>query len=142
MEKFIKFSSQDRNVIKMINQSENGFELIILSDSLLHNLLEFIYTYNKIHIVWQMKFKSENHILYKNCTFSDPQDNLYSKCGGPVKVYGKKIKVFCSGINFYSNSMLYKNQKVKKANHRYKDSQLLERMLKISELNKKTIGYE
>ena len=42
MKRFIKFYHKDKENIKMINQAEKGFELVILSDALLKSLLETI----------------------------------------------------------------------------------------------------
>ena len=40
MKRFIKFYHKDKDNIKMINQSDKGFELVILSDVLLKNILD------------------------------------------------------------------------------------------------------
>ena len=142
MKKFLRFNNKEKKFIKMINQSGRGFELIILSESYIQDLLQCIHDCEEkgdsIYIVWQMKFKAGNYILYKNCTFSTPQDNFYSMYGGEPKLFGKKIKVKCSDTNFYTDSFLYKNQKVKKSRSKYSDGMLLNRMLKISELNIKS----
>ena len=127
----------------MINQTEKGFELIILSESLLEKLLEDLSKYDEIHIVWQMKFKLENHIVYKDCIFSEPVDNYFLDAYKKAKVrLGKKISVKCSGKTYYSNSFMYKNRKVNKTNQIYKDSTLLERMVKICQLDIKSKEYE
>jgi len=137
MKRFLKVYNEDRNgygkpSIKMINQSIKGFELVILSN----DVLSEINSYDKnddIYIIWQMKFKPYNYTLYRNCKFSEPVNNFHPK--SPTKVFGKKIKVTCGDTSFYSNSLLYKNQNVKSTNEKYKDGKLLERMLKIGELN-------
>ena len=51
------------------------------------------------------------------------------------KSAGKKIKITCSETSYYSDSYLYKNRTIKKTKNTYKDGMLLERMLKIGELN-------
>lgn len=143
MKKFIRFNKKEKQFIKMINQSERGFELIILSETYIQHLLQLINDCEEngdnIDIVWQMKFKPGNYILYKNCIFSTPQDNYYSNYGGIPKLFGKKIKVKCSSTDFYTDSYIYKDQKVKKSRSKYKDGLLLGRMFKISELNIKSI---
>ena len=148
MKRFIKFYHKDKDKIKMINQSDKGFELAILSESLLKSLLETINDCeergDEVDIVWQMKHKALNYIVYKKCTFSAPMDNVI-----PEKVIhsfntfnlknstiiGKKIKVTCSDTTYYSDSFLFKNRTIKKTKNKYKDGMLLERMLKIGELN-------
>ena len=55
---------------------------------------------------------------------------------------GKKIKVTCSGKNYYTNSLMYKNQNVKLSNDKFKDGKLLTRLLKLSELESKSQNYE
>jgi hypothetical protein len=89
-----------------------------------------------------MKFKLENHIVYKNCVFSEPVDNYFVNAIKATVRLGKKISVKCSGKTYYSSSYLYKNRKVNKTNQIYKDSTLLERMLKIGELDIKSREYE
>ena len=42
MKKFLKFYSKDKKFIKMVNQKSTGFELVILSDELLNDILNFI----------------------------------------------------------------------------------------------------
>jgi len=151
MKRFIKFYQKDKQNIKMINQSEKGFELVILSDALLETLLETINNCEEkgddIDIVWQMKHKAQNYIVYKNCVFSAPMDNIAPKTNNGIlqrrgfssmtedKMLGKKIKVTCSGTSYYSESYLFKNRTIKKTKNTYKDAMLLERMLKIGELN-------
>ena len=130
----------------MINQSENGFDLVVTSEKALANLQRLIDTAKnqqyELCIVWQMKFKLENHIVYKDCIFSEPVDNYFTN-DRKVKVrLGKKISVKCSGKTYYSSSFMYRNRKVNKTNQIYKDSTLLERMLKIGELDIKSREYE
>lgn len=134
MKRFLKFYTKDKAHVKMINSTEKGFELVILSTSVLNKLLEIIYNSEEkndtIDVVWQMKFKRDNFMVYKNCTFSNPTDNYNMN-----KLTGKKIKVTCDSINFFSKSWLYKDKNVKKSKSKYKDAALLDRMLKIEELN-------
>lgn len=156
MKRFLKFYQKDKLYIKMINQSEKGFELVIInSDALLNELLEIINTCeerdDEISIVWQMKHKNNNFIVYKDCHFSAPMDNFaptttnrylhdgkgFNKSNEPVPL-GKKIKVTCNGTSFYSDSIFYKDRTIKKSKDKYKDATLLTRMLKISELNLKS----
>ena len=150
MKRFLRFYAKDKTNVKMINQSEKGFELVILSDELLNDILETINSCEEqsieLCVLWQMKFKYENFIVYKECIFSAPMDNIYNahpqqtRFSLPRKIveinesYGKKIKVTCSGKNYYTNSLMYKNQNVKLSNDKFKDGKLLTRLLKLSEL--------
>lgn len=156
MKKFLKFYSKDKELIKMVNQKATCFELVFLSDQLLNETLVFINTCEEnkdsIGVVWQMKFKSKNLIHYKSCTFSTPQDNYFKKKGDTeTKPYGKKIKVTCSGSEFYTEDEYHKNNVihypsnfkyqrygVKVGGKKYKDGKLLNRMLKIDNLNTKS----
>jgi hypothetical protein len=146
MKKFIEIPKKDKEHFKMINQSEKGFDLVVTSDKALANLQRLINTSKnqkyEVYIVWQMKFKLENHIVYKDCIFSEPVDNYFVNSRKITVRLGKKISVKCSGKSYYSSSFLYKNRKVNKTNHIYKDSTLLERMLKIGELDIKSKEYE
>ena len=133
----------------MINQSEKGFELVILSDKHIKEFLEVMNdcdeNSDEINIVWQMKFKNENFILYHKCKVSDPMNNYNPFAKTPEEKatpYGKKFKVTCESTSYYSTSRMYKNQKVRMSKTKYKDGALLERMLKISQLNVKSNQYE
>lgn len=157
MKRFIKFYQKDKPSVKMINQSDKGFELIILSDELLKKLLETINDCEEkedgLDIIWQMKHKTENFIHYRNCTFSAPMDNFAPKTNNlfllrkgvgfsPMnedKLMGKKIRVTCDNVSFYTDSELFKNKSLNRKIKTtfYKDSIMLKRMLKISELNLK-----
>lgn len=140
MKHFLRIKRADKKNIKMINQTESGFCLVITSDNVLNDILNKINSYNnndEIDIVWQMKFKNDNYIIYKKCIFSNPEINYFTQRGKMPVVLGKRIKVSCSGVQYYSNSFAYKNHNVKNTKHIYKDAHLLERMLKISELNSK-----
>lgn len=155
--KFLKFNKDDKKFVKMINQSINGFELIILEEKM-NDILQIINeckkSGEKLDVVWQMKFKEQNFVHYKNCIFSEPvfdkfvlnsivptyrKNNLFSK-GNKISSTknGIKITVSCSQVDYYSESSEFKNMKIKKSFHfKYKDGLLLNRMLKISELDSK-----
>lgn len=153
MKRFIKFYQRDKQNVKMTNQSESGFDLIILNNEVLKSTLDFIKNCqeksDEVYIVWQMKFKKSNFVLYKECTFSEPVINYfaprkpvfnrflplnpYEEQQIPAEPCGQKIRVSCKSTAYYSDSTVYKNRKVTK--DKYKDAQLLDRMLKISELN-------
>ena len=146
MKKFIEIPKREKIHFKMINQSEKGFELVITSDNALSNLQRLIKSSHEqkdnVYIVWQMKFKPDNYIVYKDCVFSEPVDNYFTNAKKVKVILGKKISVKCSGKTYYSNSYMYKNRRVNKTNDIYKDSILLERMLKIGELDIKNREYE
>lgn len=146
MKRFIKINNKDKVKIKMLNQTEKSFELVILDENLLKEYLEFINNCeskgDEIYVVWQMKWKDENHTVYKNCKFSHPMENLfknekdrYYKNSVP-KPFGKKLKVTCDSAILYSNSVAYKNGNPRNSRNKYKDGKLLERLLKIGELEK------
>lgn len=147
MKRFIKFYNTDKENFKMNKQTEKGFELIILSDKKLKEFIELIHMYeeqgDEVYIMWQMKFKPGNYALYKNCKFSDPMDNMFAepeyiflgKKKSEPKLIGKKFKVSCSGVNYYSSSIKNNIYSRDPMSNKYKDYQLLDRMLKIGELN-------
>lgn len=163
MKRYIVISNKDKNVVKMINQTEKGFDLVIISDEFLSKIMNLINTYkdrnDEINIYWQMKFKENNYILYKNCTFSEPMENYkkpiikksYFNWGGydwspenddnKPKLCGKKINVKCSGVDFFSESNNYrlgKGQKVPMSKRTFNDAFILNRTMKISQLNLKS----
>jgi hypothetical protein len=149
MKRFLKFNEKDKQFVKMINQTDTSFELVILSNKLLNEILQTINSSEQqgdsINIVWQMKFKNTNYILYKNCQFSVPMSNEFTKIGEQKPTqYGQKFKITCSGASFYTNNQMFINQQVvrttifkRKITNAtvYKDGKLLERMVKIGQLN-------
>lgn len=164
MKKFLRINKKDKEFVKMINQSPKGFELVILEPKILDEIMKTISLCKEkgdsIDMVWQMKFKSNNFILYKDCEFFEPVDNyfkqpvrkwgFYKLDDEPAKLCGKKIKVKCSGVSYYSHlnefknrlvHLTYRSTKLSDAEMRakYKDAKLLDRMLKIGELNYKSI---
>jgi hypothetical protein len=138
MKKFLIFYKKDKNNVKMINRADKSFELVITDDIILNQILEKIEDCEKnkyrLDIVWQMKHKSNNIMLYKNCKFSTPIDNFFGKFGEQPKLCGKKIKIVCDSIQYFSDSTLYINQNIPKSNAKYKNSLQLIRMLKLYEL--------
>lgn len=150
--RFLRFYTKDKEFIKMINQSEKGFDLVITNDNVFNDILNTIKNCKenniRIDIVWQMKWKHENFILYKNCIFSEPEINYFIKGKNyhrfekpSPQQCGKKIKINCDGIIHYSESEEYKHKSVKNTKNKYKDGLLLNRMLKINELKYKSEEY-
>ena len=173
MKRFLRINIRDKQFVKMINQSSKGFELVILDPKLLEEINNTLTSCKEkgddIDVVWQMKFKRDNFVVYKNCIFSEPVDNFFketprkytwfsppnsSKETNEPKLCGKKFKVKCSGVSYFSNSSQYKNRLVhlptypaaklseNEMKYKYKDGKLLDRMLKIGELNYKSSEYE
>jgi len=107
MKRFLKIYKKDKENIKIINQTESGFELAFLSNDILLEFLEVINTCEEqndnLYLVWQMKFKPSNYILYKNCTFSTPMENRHPE--HTKKILGKKLQVKCDSVSFYSDSL-------------------------------------
>jgi len=138
MKKFITINQKDKDIFKMVNQTEKGFDLIITSSTELESFLDNInFNEDEIYIVWQQKFRSENYTLYKKCILSKPEIN-YIKTPGVFsmnKKCGSKINVSCSGISYFTSNKTFINKRVRYSTHSFKDSNLLIRMLKIGELN-------
>lgn len=137
MKQFLRIYNKDKKVIRMVNQSDKGFDLIILIDYKLKEFLEIINycetNEDSLNILWQMKFKPENFVLYKNCVFSAPMDNFLKN-----EPCGKKITVTCDSASFYTDSSMNKDRKVKFVNSTYQDMSSLTRLLKLTELNFKS----
>jgi len=140
MKKFITITQKDKDFFKMINQTENGFDLVVTEESKLISILNNIGINNKedeIYIAWQQKFKNENYSLYKKCIITNIEDNYFKSPGvfSISRKCGKKIHIICSGISYFTSNKTFINKKVRYSTHSYKDSNLLTRMLKIGELN-------
>jgi hypothetical protein len=146
MKRFLKFYQKDKNVIKMIGQSEKGFELIILSDDKVKEMLELLHKCeergDELSIVWQCKFKTHNFIMYRNCVFSAPMDNINPRAKAN-EYQGKKFKITCESADYYTENINNQNSTRSQSfgwrsnanQKKYKDATLMIRMLKISELN-------
>lgn len=138
MKKFITITQKDKEFFKMINQTETGFDLIVISDSKIQSFMNDINCNDtEIYIAWQQKFRHENFSLYRKCIFSKPEDN-YIKSQSLFainKKCGVKMHVSCSAISYFTSNKTFINKKVRYSTHSYKDSKLLTRMLKIGELN-------
>ena len=111
----------------MINRTDESFELVITDDIVLKQIIEKINNKTgKIDVVWQMKHKSNNIMLFKNCIFSEPIDNFWNE----IK-FGKKIKVTFDSIKYYSDSPLYIDKNIPKSDSKYKNSLQLMRLIKL-----------
>lgn len=162
MKRFLKINDNDKEFVKMTNQTNKGFVLVILSDKLIKEYVELINSceknHDEIYLVWQMKFKKGNYILYRNCKFSQPIDNVFVQpvwFKKPQTVFGKKFNVTCSGVSYYSKDNLYINDpvinpdrsrryrypkpKTETNGQKYNNIFLLERLLKLGEINKTSI---
>lgn len=158
MIRFISICNSDKENVKMINKTDKGFDLVILSDEKLNEILNIINDCDQndeLYIAWQNKFKHYNFEVYRNCIFSTPIDNVLTssvRIGVPYynsiikeigEIFGKKIKVEFSNIGYYTESVELKNRPVKfSSTERFKDGKLLSRMLKIGELNLKSQNDE
>lgn len=162
MKRFLTFDAKEKKFIKMANQSEKGFNLIALTDVLIKKIIETKNTCeengDELYIVWQMKFKTKNYILYRSCKISDPIDDTYKQPVSFCKtemVIGKKFKVTCSGSSYYSKdetyvdvpvlnpaqsrySRYYNKPSKNLDGKKYNDIFLLDRMLKLGQLSLKS----
>jgi hypothetical protein len=132
MIEFIKIYNKDKRYVKMINSTNNGFILAFLSSDVLEEFKILLENSNKnnreIYLIWNMKFKKDNFILYKNCKFDFNSVLLDNS----IDVYSY-VKVTCSDTSFYKEKL--KNNYKTKTNIVYKDINLLNRLIKINELN-------
>lgn len=150
MKRFIKIFQKQKEYVKMTNQTNFGFDLIILDDDILNEFLEIVNKYeensDEINLVWQFKFKRDNYSVYKDCIFSTPQVNYYGgRTNKKPRPFGKIISVTCKGKSDYSYSSNLDtytayNPFADRKSKKYKDGKLLSRMLKIHELNMHEFG--
>lgn len=138
MRYFLKIVSDQKQHIKMNNQTDKGFDLIILNDVIFDKIInELNYSYNKdikINMLWELKRKNYFKV-YKNIEILKIEDNF-----NPFKkeIEGKVITFSCKGINFYSEIYsdigksifrYYPNSKIK-----WKDAKRLYRAIKLSNI--------
>ena len=135
MKKFIRVFAKDKQTIKMINQTNAGFDLIILDlkdFEIFKKRLESYTDEDQISIVWQMKHKRDTFTMYVDCSFGVAEDNMNSTLKVPA-IQGKRLHVTCKAVQYYSERQ--ENYKVPFTKEKYKSKKLLDRMLKIAELN-------
>lgn len=156
MKRYIIIENKEKEFVKMINHKDTSFELVFLSDEFLTKTLEFINSTEEsgddICIAWQTKFNKQNFVEYTNCTFSTPINYIFEKVTKhsyrwsipdktPIKC--KKIIVKCSNSTLYTNDEKIKNKSIVlkqpwiKGMETYKDGKILNRRMKIIQLNSK-----
>jgi len=133
MKKFIKIFFKDKRTFKMINQTNNSFDLIVLDDfySFINKLKSF--DDDQIYVIWQMKFKRDSFMIFTDCVFNEPIDNLNTLDKRNPFIQGKRFHVTCRSVQYYSD--FYENKNVPFTKSKFKPKKLIDRLLKISELN-------
>jgi len=135
--RFIKIFRKEKEVYKMINQTEKGFVLIIIDNQVFQQfmrLLNSFATEDEIFVAWQWKHKHDSYTLYRKCEFGDPIQNYNTKKGSTESfLQGMRFNVSCKDTQYFSYTKENRNVPFKK-DHKFKSGLLLDRMLKIAEL--------
>lgn len=78
MSAFIQISSSQKGFVKMNNQSENGFHLIIMNESFFNDIqndLNRLYNLGDVHLAWELK-NQRGYKVYKNVKLLEIKENL------------------------------------------------------------------
>lgn len=133
MSAFIQISSSHKSFVKMNNQSEAGFELIILNEDFLNDVINDLNRLSKdgsIHIAWELK-NARGYKVYKDVKLLEIKQNLNPF----THSYDGKVLVFsCADTESFSKIKPDIGKQVYKSTKRWKDYTLLERALKLSNL--------
>lgn len=137
--RFIKLFRSEKENYKMINQSENGFVLIIVDIAAFNEFMGKLNSFSsddQIFLAWQWKHKTDSCTLYRECVFSAPEVNYNVKRGTTDDKFaqGMRFNVTCKDAQYFSYTKENKAVPFKKE-FRFKSGLLLDRMLKISELD-------
>jgi hypothetical protein len=136
MTHFLNILNRDKDDIKMNNQTDSGFDLIFLTEKSygkFTNILNYLEKRNKnINLAWEFKSSDNCFKLYKNLIIKEIKENFnpFKK-----KLEGHVVSFSCNDISYYSNKESEIGANVPKTTEKYKDTKILFRALKISNLS-------
>lgn len=135
MRYFLKILREQKVDIKMNNQTDNGFDLILLTDKAYNQVINKLnYLYKRdvgVNIAWEFKSRRNCFKVYKDAEIKEVKENLNPFTN---KIQGFVITFSCSDVDYYSSG-LEKGTIVPKTNKKYKDTNVLLRALKLSNIN-------
>jgi len=135
MKYYLKVLKEQKKDIKMNNQTDRSFDLIFLSDKSYNQAMNKLnYSFKRdiqVNLAWELKMKRNNFKVYKNIKIIDIKENF-----NPFKKRneGVVISFSCDSVDYYTTN---KNigKIVPKSSQKYKDTKILLRTLKLSNIN-------
>lgn len=138
MRYFLRILKEQKVDIKMNNQTDRGFDLIILTDKTYNQVINKLnYLHNRkirVNIAWEFKAQRNCFKVYSDVEIKEIKDNLNPFTN---RIEGKIITFTCDDVDYYTNGnhMCDIGSIVPKTNKKYKDTNILLRALKISNIN-------
>jgi len=136
MRYFLKILKDQKVDIKMNNQTDSGFDLILLTDKTYNQIINKLnYCYKKdigVNIAWEFKVQRNCFKVYKDVEIKEVKENI-----NPFKnkAQGMIITFSCEGVDYYSEKEFDIGRIAPKTSIKYKDSNILLRALKLSNIN-------
>ncbi len=136
MKYFLRILKEQKVDIKMNNQTDNGFDLIFLTDKTYDSAINKLnYSYKRditVNVAWEFKSRRDSFKVYKNVEIKEIKENQnpFTK-----RTDGMVITFTCDGVNFYSKQKGDIGMVVPKTSLKYKDTNILLRALKLSNIN-------
>ncbi len=134
MEKyFLNILREQKGSIKMNNQTDDSFDLILLTSKSYNQVMNKLNFLMKreitTNIAWEFKSRKNHFKLYRDISITKIKDNF-----NPFKnrVEGKVVSCSCNDVSYYGIDV---DKLVPKTNKKYKDSKLLFRAMKLSNLD-------
>ena len=120
----------------MNNQTDTGFDLIFVTEKAYNQVINKLnYLYKKdidVNIAWEFKARRNNFKVYRNAEIKEVKDNFNPFIN---KVQGKVITFICDDVDYYTDNKDQVGVRVNKTTVEYKDSNILLRALKLSNIN-------
>jgi len=136
MRYFLKILKEQKVDIKMNNQTDNGFDLIIIADKAYNQVINKLnYLYKKdigVNVAWEFKVQRNCFKVYKDAKIKEIKKNINPFTN---KVQGMVITFSCNGVDYYTENKLDIGRIVPKTSIKYKDTNILLRALKLSNIN-------
>ena len=135
MKYFLKILREQKFDVKMNNQTDKGFDLIILTDEPYNRIMNKLnYCYKRgveVNIAWEFKNKRNYFKLYKDVKMLSIDENFNPRRN---KVEGMVIRFSCDNVEYFSPSDVFVGRNVPLTNKKYKSTNQLLRALKLSNI--------
>lgn len=128
---FIQVTRNQKSFVRMNNQSEKGFDLIILKSDVFNQIISELNSDEKINLAWELK-NERGYKVYYNINLTGVKDNINPFNGG--KIDGKVLSFTCVSTESFSRVKTDIGKGIYKSTKKWKDYTMLERALKLSNL--------
>jgi len=136
MRYFLKILREQKVDIKMNNQTDSGFDLILLTDKAYNQVINKLnYLYKRdigVNVAWEFKARRNCFKVYRDSEIKEIKENLNPFTN---KTQGMVITFSCDGVDYYTEDKSQIGNVVPKTSIKYKDTNILLRALKLSNIN-------